>query len=65
MKDLLFGWVSKKILELTLIDYIVFIVEFGVFIILLMVLIGFIVCTVDDIKFKKKMKQLKKKYDEE
>lgn len=54
MKDLLFGWLGKKIIELTLIDYIVFLIEFGIFIILLMVLLGFIVCKIDDIKFKKK-----------
>lgn len=54
MKNILFGWVGKKILELTLIDYIVFLIEFGIFIIILMVLIGFVICKIDDIKFKKK-----------
>lgn len=54
MKELLFGWLGKKIIELTLIDYMVFLFEFGIFMIILVVLIGFLVCKIDDIKFKKK-----------
>ena len=65
MKDLLFGWAGKKLFELTILNIIVFWVELIIFIILASLLIGFIICIYDDIKFKKKMKRLKKKYDEE
>ena len=54
MKNLLFGWVGKKITEITLIDYIMFNVELIIFIILVSLLIAFVICKIDDMKFKKK-----------
>lgn len=65
MKELLFGWISKKLCEMTMLNFIIMFIELVLFVVLIGFLIAFVNCTIIDIKFKKKMKQLKKKYDEE
>lgn len=65
MKELLFGWIGKKLSEMTMLNFIIMYIELVLFIILIGFLIAFVSCTIEDIKLKKKMKRLKKKYDEE